>query len=261
MAVKAEILSNQQVSRRYFHLKVKVPNKQLFPVQAGQFFHIKCSDDAKPLLRRPLSIFRINEEECTLEFLYLVKGVGTKALAQRKPQEMLDILGPLGKGFSLKEESENILVVARGVGIATLSALAFKAKSKNISCFAIISARAKEDYLVEAELKEAGVEAVFVNDEDGTSDPQRVKLLAEALIKEKKIDGIYTCGSRRLSVLMKRVACEHQLFAEIALEENMGCGIGSCYGCVCQIEEEERIRPVRICLEGPVFPLEKVVFA
>lgn len=260
MAVKTEILFNKQISKRYFHLKVKVPNKQLFPVQAGQFFHIKCSDGSKPLLRRPLSIFRINEAESTLEFLYLVKGVGTMALAERKKEERLDILGPLGKGFSVAEGSENILVVARGVGIATLSALAFKMKRMNISCFAIVSARTKEDYLMEAELKAAGVEAVFVNDEDGTSDPHHVKFLAETLVSEKKIDGIYTCGSRRLSILMKELGCEHQLFAEIALEENMGCGIGSCYGCVCQIEEEESIRPVRICMEGPVFPLEKVVF-
>ncbi|WP_312093610.1 dihydroorotate dehydrogenase electron transfer subunit [Niallia sp.] len=261
MAVKTEIIFNRQVSKRYFHLKVKVPDKQLFPVQAGQFFHIKCSDDQKPLLRRPFSIFRINEEEGTLEFLYLVKGIGTKALALRRPKEKLDILGPLGTSFTMKEESRNILVVARGVGIATLSALAFKAKGENVSCFAIISARSQEDYLVEAELKEAGVEAVFVNDEDGTSNPQCVRFLAETLIKEKKIDGIYTCGSRRLSILMKQLACEYELFAEIAVEENMGCGIGSCYGCVCNVEEEERIRPVRICMEGPVLPLKKVVFA
>jgi dihydroorotate dehydrogenase electron transfer subunit len=255
----ALIISNKQISSRYCHLKVAIKGWNAKDVQPGQFFHIKTVDTYFPLLRRPFSIYKINEIDNTLEFLYLVKGTGTKALTERKPEEFLDILGPLGNTFTINHNSKGILLVARGVGIATLSALAFASGKQGIPCYAILSARTVEDILVEKELNRVGIQTFLVNDKDGSSDPNQVRRLAEEIITNYHIDSIYTCGSKRLSILIKQIATSHQLFAEIALEENMGCAMGACFACVCDIQEGNEIRTIRICQEGPVLPLNKVV--
>jgi dihydroorotate dehydrogenase electron transfer subunit len=256
---KAKILSNEQISVRYCHMKVAIPDWSVSEVHPGQFFHIRTTDDISPLLRRPFSIYRINEHDNTLEFLYLVKGAGTKKLAERKVNERLDIFGPLGNTFTIPDTSKGLLLVARGVGIATLSALAYAAGKKGVPCIAILSARTEEDILVEKELNDAGIQTFLVNDLDGSSDPSNVKVLAEELIRSQQVDSIYTCGSKRLSILMKEIAGRFELFAEIALEENMGCAMGACYACVCDIEVGDEIKTIRICQDGPVLPLKQVV--
>jgi dihydroorotate dehydrogenase electron transfer subunit len=256
---KAEIIFNEQISSRYCHMKIAIVGWSVTDVKAGQFFHIRTHDSYSPLLRRPLSIYRINESDNTLEFLYLVKGAGTKELAKRKPKEHLDILGPLGNRFTIRTGSKGILLVARGVGIATLSALAYETGKNGTPCYAILSARTKEDILVEKELTSAGIKTFLVNDQDGTSDPEAVKKLSEEIISRQQIDSVYTCGSKRLSILMKELAERYQLFAEIALEENMGCAMGACFACVCDIQDGDEIRTIRVCQDGPVFPLKKVI--
>lgn len=257
----AEIIFNKQISRRYCHMKIAISDWSVSDVKPGQFFHIRTVDQYSPLLRRPLSIYRINEDDNTLEFLYLVKGAGTKVLAERKPGEPLDILGPLGNTFTISEESKGMLLVARGVGIATLSALAYAAGKKGIPCYAILSARSIEDILVEKELNLAGIQTFLVNDNDGTSDPLLVKKLAEELLDRHQIDAVFTCGSKRISIIMKELAERHQVFAEIALEENMGCAMGACFACVCDIQDGDEIRAIRVCQDGPVFPLKKVILS
>ena len=257
----AEIISNEQISQRYCHMKIAIPDWSVREVKPGQFFHIRTIDAYSPLLRRPFSIYRINEGDNTLEFLYLVKGAGTKVLAERKPKELLDIFGPLGNTFTIPDRSNGILLVARGVGIATLSALAFDAGKNGIPCYAILSARSKDDILVEKELEAAGIRTFLVTEQDATSDPRLVKKLAEEIVVEQQIDSIYTCGSKRLSILTKEIAEQYHLFAEIALEENMGCAMGACFACVCDIQEGDEIRSIRICQDGPVLPLKKVILA
>lgn len=99
-----------------------------------------------------------------------------------------------------------------------------------------------------------------MTDEGGTSDVDHVKqLIQEDILPRYKIDSLYTCGSRRLSKLAQSIAFDHQIPGEIALEEHMGCAMGACFACVCDIQEGRERKSVRVCMEGPVFPLEKVV--
>lgn len=257
-AVKLRVKSNIQVSERYWHMVID--SSQLKKtVKPGQFFHIRCKDGYNPFLRRPLSVFSINKEEKTLEFLYLVKGEGTKSLTQIKAGEQVDIFGPLGNGFTLNEHHQTILLVARGVGIATLAALAQEAYVKQIRCIAILSARTYNDLLATSMLEELGVEIYKVTDEDGTSDVENVKQLVDQIIRDNEISGAYTCGSKRLSVLLQNRLANTTIEAEIALEEHMGCAMGVCFACVCDVKEGEQVVSQRVCVEGPVFPLEKVV--
>lgn len=228
-------------------------------IDPGQFFHIRCADEYYPFLRRPFSIYRINRDEQTIEFLYLVKGLGTKRLTEIRPGELVDVFGPLGKGFKLDERWDTILLLARGVGIATLAALAQHAAEKGVHPIAILSARSYNDLLAAEMLQSIGADVYKVTDEDGTSDVVNVRKLVERLIDEHEVKAAFTCGSKRLARLLKEVTAERQMPAQIALEENMGCAMGVCFACVCDIIEGDEVKTVRICIEGPVFPLDKVV--
>lgn len=257
---KLPIISNQQVSDRYWHMKVEASeiNEVIKP---GQFFNVKCSDETFPFLRRPFSIYRINQDEQTIEFLYLVKGLGTNRLTGLKAGEWIDVFGPLGIGFKLKKDWDTILLLARGVGIATLAALAQEAAKQNIKCIAILSARTNNDLLATETLQEFGAEVYRVTEEDGTSDVENVEKIIMNLFDKHQIKAGFTCGSKRLSRLLQKIAREKGIPTQIALEEHMGCAMGVCYACVCDLQYEDRIESVRICREGPVFDLDKVVLS
>lgn len=257
-ATKLKVLSNVQVSRRYWHMVLDA-SIIIDPIKPGQFFNIRCGELYEPFLRRPFSIYRINSSEQTIEFLYLVKGAGTQRLAEIKMEETIDIFGPLGKGFQLKNEWDTILLLARGVGIATLAALAQQAAEKGVRPIAILSARTQNDLLATKTLQQLGAEVYQVTDEDGTSEVSYVQKLIESIMKKEDIKAAYTCGSKRLSILLQQITNEKGIPAEIALEEHMGCAMGVCFACVCDIIENQTVRSVRVCLEGPVFPLEQVV--
>ncbi|WP_077623324.1 dihydroorotate dehydrogenase electron transfer subunit [Sediminibacillus massiliensis] len=254
---KAPVLSNRQVSERYWHMVVDT-SMMSCAVEPGQFFHIRCADNYSPFLRRPLSVYQIHED--TIEFLYLVKGEGTTGMTRIQEGDTLDMMGPLGKGFELYKQAGTILLVARGVGIATLAAVAQAAFLQNTHCVAVLSARTKEDLLAAEYLEEFGADVYKVTEEDGTSDVESVRHIIETnILPNHKIDSMYTCGSRRLSRLSQTIAEIHGIPGEIALEEHMGCAMGACYACVCDIRENDALKSVRVCIDGPVFPLDKVV--
>lgn len=250
------ILSNRQVSDRYWHMVVDGSSIQE-KVEPGQFFNVRCGQSDFPFLRRPFSIYRINEG--TLEFLYLVKGAGTKVLTVFNPGETVNLFGPLGVPFSFPEGCRTIFLLARGVGIATLAALAQRATQKGINTIAILSARTNNDLLATETLQGFGAEVYKVTEEDGTSDVNHVRRMVENLTTKHDIDAVYTCGSKRLSVLLQEIAKEKDISGQIALEEHMGCAMGVCYACVCDIEKNGAVQSVKVCKDGPVFPLEEVV--
>jgi dihydroorotate dehydrogenase electron transfer subunit len=258
IVANVKVLSNIQVSERYWHMVVDSSLIQE-EIKPGQFFNLKCSNETDPFLRRPFSIYCINKEERTIEFLYLVKGEGTQKMTRIPAGDRIDVFGPLGEGFTIAEEWDTILLVARGVGIATLAALVQEAARKHVKCIAILSARSQNDLLATDALEKMGAKIYKVTEEDGTSDVNSVRGLMEHIMSEQDIKALFTCGSKRLSLLTQQIAEAHRLPGQIALEEHMGCAMGVCYACVCDIKEEGIMRSVRVCKEGPVFDLNKVV--
>jgi dihydroorotate dehydrogenase electron transfer subunit len=255
---KLKVLSNIQVSERYWHMVVD-SSAIKEPIKPGQFFNIKCADELTPFLRRPLSIYRINKQEQTIEFLYLVKGLGTQKMTEIAAGEEVDVLGPLGEGFRLSDGWDTILLLARGVGIATLAALVQEASESQVKCIAILSARSQNDLLAAETLEGFGATVYKVTDEDGTSSVEDVHELMKKIMSENDVKAAFTCGSKRLSRLMQTITGEYQIPGQIAMEEHMACAMGVCYACVCDIKEEDTVRSVRVCKEGPVFDLQKVV--
>ncbi|MBY7142914.1 dihydroorotate dehydrogenase electron transfer subunit [Virgibacillus sp. NKC19-3] len=253
------VLSNRQVSDRYWHMIVdsSVVEERIEP---GQFFNIKPTNHETyyPLLRRPFSIYLINED--TLEFLYKVDGPGTRQLARYKPGEKINLLGPAGVPFTMSKDCNKVLLLARGVGIATLAALAQKAARMNIEIYAILSARKQDDLLATKTMEKYCTNVYCVTEEDGTSDVEHVREMIRDLMETYPIHAAYTCGSRRLSMLLQKMSKGNGITGQVALEEYMACGMGVCYSCVCDVKRHGVTQTVKSCEDGPVFPLEEVVF-
>jgi dihydroorotate dehydrogenase electron transfer subunit len=247
------------VNSEYRHLVVEASAKAL-AVKAGQFFNLLCpSTDAGELwLRRPQSVYRVDKANRRIEFLYKCVGRGTRGLATLEKGDHLNMVGPLGIGFTLDPAWKNIVVLGRGVGLATLAPISQLAGDQGVGVTAILSARSAE-FVMTAELFEKVGHSIQVLDSDNTSAVENVEAILERLIAEGKADAFYTCGSNRLVQLMKRLGKKHGIPGQVAMEQIMACGLGPCYVCVktFEVNGEKVLR--RVCIEGPVFDLQEAV--
>jgi len=136
------VVSNHSVNAEYKHIIVKV-HPHALNAYAGQMFHLLCPspDGAEVWMRRPMSIYRLDKENGHVEFLYKVEGRGTRGMATLNPGDEFNIAGPLGVGFKLEPGWKNIVVLGRGVGLATLAPLSQLAAEHGVGLTAILSAR------------------------------------------------------------------------------------------------------------------------
>jgi dihydroorotate dehydrogenase electron transfer subunit len=251
------VLSHEWVNEEYKHLVVQASPKAL-AAQPGQFFQLLCPspDEGDLWFRRPQSVYRVERATGRLEFLYKVVGRGTKGLATLKPGDQMNMVGPLGIGFHLKPEWKNVVVLGRGVGLATMAPISQVAAEKGVRVTSILSARS-EDLAMAADMFEAVGTVMKVLDTDGTSSVENVEAILRRLIAEKKADAFYTCGSNRLLQLMKRLGKEFDIPGQAAMEQIMACGLGPCYICVRTFEVNGKKEMRRVCVEGPVFDLQE----
>ena len=255
----APIVAHDWVNSEYKHMIVDASPKAL-AVKPGQFFNLLCpSPDMGELwLRRPQSVYRIDRAKRRIEFLYKCVGRGTRGLATLKVGEQLNMVGPLGVGFTLDPAWKNIVVLGRGVGIATLGPVSQLAGEHGVGVTAILSARDPE-FVMAGDLFGQVGEVIGVLDTDGTSAVENVERILQKLIAQGRADAFYTCGSNRLMQLMKRLGKAHGIPGQIAMEQIMACGLGPCYVCVktFEVNGEKVLR--RVCIDGPVFDLQEAI--
>ncbi|MBD8066834.1 dihydroorotate dehydrogenase electron transfer subunit [Devosia sp. PTR5] len=252
----ARVIVNDWVNAEYKLIELDAPGVAA-DAAAGQFFNIECpaTGEDKPFFRRPMSTYAADPSAGRVQFLYKVAGAGTRGLATLIPGQTTRILGPLGMGFSLPETAKSIVVLGRGVGLATLAPLAELAQQRGVAVTALISARASEQVLSVERFRAAGAEVETVLDSDGTSDLGNVEAILRHLHAQGRADGFYTCGSNRLMLLMQRLSAELGIFGEVAMEQQMACGLGMCYCCVRNFTIDGETVSKRVCWDGPVFPL------
>jgi dihydroorotate dehydrogenase electron transfer subunit len=253
------VVSHDWVNAEYKHLIVEASPKAL-AVNPGQFFNLLCPspDVGELFFRRPQSVYRIDRAKGRIEFLYKCVGRGTRGLATLKPGDDLNMVGPLGVGFHLDPACRYIVVLGRGVGIATLGPISQLAKANGVGVTAILSARDKDFVMAGAFFREAG-DVISVLDTDGSSAVENVEKLIQDLIEEKRADAFFTCGSNRLFQLMKRLGKAHKTRGQVAMEQVMACGLGPCYVCVRTFEVDGKKELRRVCIEGPVFDMQEAV--
>lgn len=249
------VISNEAVNAEYRLLLAQAPDLAL-TARPGQFFHLLCPDDGggRLMLRRPMSIYRIDADNRQIGFLYKVTGRGTRGLAMLRPGDTLNALGPLGHGFALPPATSHVLLVARGVGLATLTPLARHAVAAGARVTAVLSARTPALILSETELRDAGARVIVVTDQDGSSDPAGLAARLDRMQADDPFDYAATCGSNRLFRLVRDFCGARRIPGQIALEARMACGTGMCFACVAPIiDPDGTVSYHRVCWDGPVF--------
>jgi dihydroorotate dehydrogenase electron transfer subunit len=252
----AEVMSNDKVNAEYDHLVVGCGILSARAV-AGQFFQLLCphSEDEQPFLRRPMSLYGVDPLQKRVELLYKVTGAGTHGLATLQAGDRLDIMGPLGAGFTLDPGLRHIVAIGRGAGLATLAPLAEAAKANGTSVTAILSAR-RPELLVSVDLFERhGAHVIAVTDFESTCGPANVERILRGLIADGQCDGLYTCGSSRLLRVQQHLAREFNIPGQVAMEQQMACGLGLCFCCVGDFNVGGEIVLRRVCWDGPVFDM------
>ncbi|UCH50573.1 MAG: dihydroorotate dehydrogenase electron transfer subunit [Chloroflexota bacterium] len=239
--------------------------------QPGQFITVRCGGFT---LRRPFSVHQSspltggNSGEGEIALLFKVTGKGTLWLSQQQKGDRIDILGPLGKGFSIEQGSKNLLLVAGGIGIAPLVLLAQHALSQyqltlihGASTAAQLypfSSTGKKRSKLTPSLK--GVQFVPVT-EDGSMGKKGMAtdILSDFL---DWADQVYACGPLDMYKAMAKMSLRAKrnnlklTKCQIALEVRMGCGFGACYGCTINTKKGLK----QVCRDGPVFELDDIIW-
>lgn len=226
----------------------------------GQFIMVRISPQPYPLLRRPFSIHAA--EKTHLEIFFQVTGIGTSLLSQKKKNDSLDILGPLGKGFTTGTAltEKEVLAIGGGRGIAPLYFLARILRSEGAYVKIFYGGKTLEDLPLRKKIEKDGF-PLFCSTDDGSygfhglvSDylAQKLKKMAPARI--------YSCGPEPMMERIATLARSKNIPAEFSLESIMGCGIGACWSCVKRIKKGEEAEWTRVCEEGPVFNGEDILW-
>ena len=240
-----QLLESQNISKDHYLLKFKCNA----PIKPGQFVEIKVNNLTDPLLRRPISIF--NYEDNQLEIVVQKIGKATDILCSSK-DDSFDIIGPLGKGFTLVQ-GEKVLLIGGGVGNAPLYYLGKALKNLNCNITYIYGSRSSQHaYLLENY-------KAFCNEFHITTDDGSIgqKGFASDILKEifqNDYSAIYTCGPLPMMKAIHEIIGNANL--EVSLENYFGCGIGICSGCT--IETVNGLR--QVCKDGPVFKASQLMW-
>ena len=219
----------------------------------GQFVMVNCGPDC--VLPRPFSIHRVNDQgDVSLYFAVLEGGKGTNWLSSIRKGDSVEMLlpKPLGKGFSISLASHNLLLVAGGMGIASLYLLAEETLKKGYSV-TLLYGTAVRNWYVEGLLTSVG--DLHIATEDGSVGYHG---LVTDLLPEFTdwADQIYACGPLPMYKTMAKLPFLNNKNVQISLEARMGCGLGACYGCTVRTKSGLK----QVCKDGPVFDLDDILW-
>lgn len=221
----------------------------------GQFVNIKCGGpDA--YLRRPISICGINREKGTFDMGIQVRGKGTELVCCLKEGDPIDIMGPLGKGFSLRREDGQIAVVGGGIGIFPLLQLLYEHPAKHKT--ALLGYKNKNSVILEDKFR-ASSDKLSVATDDGS---YGLKGFVTALldVRKEKVDRVFICGPTPMMKRCVEICRANGIASEVSMEQRMGCGIGACLVCACRTVKGGDWNYAHVCKDGPVFDGENVIF-
>lgn len=227
----------------------------------GQFIMVRVSSGTQPLLRRPFSLHAVAGNR--IQIFFQVVGAGTRLLAQAVPDQVLDILGPLGRGFDTGEDilqGGRAALVGGGRGIAPLYFLAERLAAQGTEVRIFYGGRSQQDLPLRQRFQDAGFPLACSTDDGSYGYEGLVTELLRRELNQDSPDRLFACGPDAMLEAVAAVSRESAIPAQLSLEAVMGCGFGACWGCVQRIRKDGRASWQKICEEGPVFPAEAVVW-
>lgn len=250
--VLAEVVSNTELASGIFLIKFKA----LYLAEnacPGSFVMIQPDNGTDPLLRRPFTICGVSGDMA--EVLFQVKGRGTDIMSKWEPGRIVNILGPLGNGFSISDNLKNAYLVAGGMGIAPLLFLARDLNNRGVDVSIFFGAKTVLETII---LEDQNLDRceLYYSTEDGSKGSKGfVTEQLNTVLKSDSSKGfmnssIFCCGPLKMLEKVSETAATFKLPCQVSLEEKMACGVGACLGCVtCAKGDAYK----RVCVDGPVF--------
>ncbi len=276
----ALIISHQAYPGDQYVLRLQAP-KTAADAKPGSFVHLRCASSLA--MRRPLSIMRADPDQGWIELLYRVVGQGTALLADATPGQSLNLLGPVGKPFSMPASGQRLpLLIGGGVGIPPMVFLADRMRTdKNLQPLVLMGSETPFPFPPKPStillpgmpdgviasmplLEEWGVASRLASLQDfhGCYDGYVTDLAREWLATLSQHDRrqvtIYACGPWPMLATAAALARQFDLDCQVSLEEHMACAVGGCAGCTVPIMTDQGVAMKRVCVDGPVFDARQV---
>lgn len=283
------VLDHQSFEGQQFIVRIEAPRCAARALP-GSFVHLQCDDDIP--MRRPLSIMRVDRKAGWIDVLYKIVGPGLAALSRRKPGDVLSVLGPIGKGFTLHAQRPRPLLIGGGVGIPPMVFLAESIRDATVDQDPAVPAggwhplvlmgseipfpfRSKPSTILVDGIPAGTIACMPLL--DGWGIPSRlasrsgfpgcfdgfITQLADAWLRslnpsQKAEVEIFACGPTPMLEATAKLAHAHGLPCQVSLEEFMACAVGGCAGCAVRVETPDGPAMKRVCVDGPVFEAASV---
>lgn len=259
--LSGEVLSNEKYGNGLYKIEIFSPyiSKNARP---GQFISIKCrpEDILDPFLRRPFSIYDIEEDFNVFSVLYLVRGKGTRYLTCVKKGDTLDFAGPFGKGIEIESYYKSFLLVGGGVGVAPLYLLAKNLIRSGKDVLFVSGFKDNSFVRLERDLIELKINYIIFTEDGSWGQRGLVTDFIEKNIKKYKEYKLYCCGPKEMLKAIQDILQGQNIPVEALLEEKIGCSIGVCMGCVVKVRDKKGFTYKTLCKDGPLFDLMEVIF-
>ena len=270
------VVEQEQLARDTWRIRIDAPAlaRQITP---GQFVMIRMPNMQDPLLGRPFALYDTvddsNGENRFVDIVYLVKGKLTSQLVKLVTGQNVEVVGPLGNGFVPAVSLKHVVFIAGGIGQTPFVAYAkelterrsygdpprpsFRADRITI-CYGARSA----DWLAGlTDFENAGCELQIATDDGSAGHHGLVTELLAKILDSDSVDLIVTCGPEPMMAAVATMALANEVDCEVSLETPMACGIGACFSCVVPVRQADGDWDYkRTCVEGPVFPADRVIW-
>lgn len=256
------LVSRHGLGGAYVRLTFRHP-EVAHEARAGQFVMIKAGTSAEPPLRRPFSILSVDPAEETFSLFLKAVGAGSRALFHMESGDVAQCLGPLGRPFALPAESQEALLVAGGYGIAPFRIFSEELVRRGLRAHIFYGGRTGDDLPMRDAFSDLGIPVTLSTDDGSIGTPGRVTVPVESYAESLGDRAVlYACGPDAMLHAVAGIALRHGVHAQLSLDPWMGCGVGTCLGCVVKIQREEESRPKNrcACTEGPVFDYAEIVW-
>ena len=250
--------------------------------RSGQFVHVRTGDYSGMVLRRPFSINTADPVTGIVTIHFRVIGRGTEWFTRLRHGDPIDLLGPLGRPFEIDPRSRHLLLIAGGLGMAGVRMLADEAIRDGRQVTLLFGAASAREVYPSTLLPDE-VEYVVATDDGSLGHHGFVTDLVQGY--EAWADQAFACGPWPMLAALARLAegrrgrlgvaklgrkrgggrgdpagspaARRKAFLQVSMEQNMGCAVGACLGCVVQTTGGT---PQRVCREGPVFASEEIAW-
>jgi dihydroorotate dehydrogenase electron transfer subunit len=261
LQVQGEVLSVRRVGA-YQAMTVIAPGIPEL-TRPGHFLAVQVGGpESSMLLRRAFAIYDVKDRGVyggTVEFVFAVHGKGTAWLSTRRPQDRLDVVGPLGKPFRLPVAPVNATLVGGGYGSAPLLPLAAALRERGSRIDVVLGAGGADRLFGQLDAKRMSSTIAVTTDDGSVGERGRVSDVLPGVLDRTGAEVVYACGPMPMLRAVAEIAAARGLPCQVAVEESMACGIGVCMTCVLPVVGDDDVtRMVRSCVEGPVFLGDRV---